>query len=185
MLQNPHGKAVQQFQKCEINLKAHDKAMKSATQAKYLGDILNEEGKIDFTIEERRQKGIGIVNQICSILSSVSLGFYYLDIALTLREARLVNGTLTNSEVWPSLNQKHLESLEEADLLRKIFKAHSKTASELFYLETGKIPFRFVIYKKCIYGKFFLEKKMNLSTRYIPSRNPKQPRVIGFKLLVN
>ena len=50
------------FRKCEINLKAHDEAMKSATQAKYLGDILNEEGKIDFTIEERRQKGIGIVN---------------------------------------------------------------------------------------------------------------------------
>ena len=78
--------------------------MKSATEAKYLGDILNEEGKIDSTIEERRQKGIGIVNQICSILNI--LRFHYLDIALTLREARLVNGTLTNSEVWPSLNQK-------------------------------------------------------------------------------
>ena len=92
------------FRKCEINLKAHDQAMKSATEAKYLGDILNEEGKIDSTIEERRQKGIGIVNQICSILNI--LRFHYLDIALTLREARLVNGTLTNSEVWPSLNQK-------------------------------------------------------------------------------
>ena len=66
--------------------------MKSATEAKYLGDILNEEGKIDSTIEERRQKGIGIVNQICSILNI--LRFHYLDKALTLREARLVNGTL-------------------------------------------------------------------------------------------
>ena len=69
---------------------------------------------------------------------------------MTLREARLINGTLTNSEVWPDLTQKHQESIEAADLdlMRKIFNAHSKTASELFYLETGKIPLRFVIYKR-------------------------------------
>ena len=113
-----------------------------------MGDILNEEGKIDSTIEDRNQKGIGIVNQIWSVLNSISLGFYYLDIAMTLREARLINGTLTNSEVWPNLTQKHQESIEAADLMRKIFNAHSKTASELFYLETGKIPLRFVIYKR-------------------------------------
>ena len=69
---------------------------------------------------------------------------------MTLREARLINGTLTNSEVWPNLTQKHQESIEAADLdlMRKIFNAHSKTASELFYLETGKIPLRFVVYKR-------------------------------------
>ena len=128
--------------KCEIDLKVHDATMKSASEAKYLGDILNEEGKIDSTIEDRNQKGIGIVNQIWSVLNSISLGFYYLDIAMTLREARLINGTLANSEVWPNLTQIHQESNEAADLdlMRKIFNAHSKTASELFYLETGKIP---------------------------------------------
>ena len=143
-------KTPQKDRKCEIDLNVHDATMKSASEAKYLGDILNEEGKIDSTIEERSQKGIGIVNQICSVLNSISLGFYHLDIAMTLREARLINGTLTNSEVWPSLSQKHQQLLEAADLdlMRKIFNAHSKTASELFYLETGKIPLRFVIYKR-------------------------------------
>ena len=34
------------------------------------------------------------------------------------------------------------------DLFRKIFNAHSKTAIELFYLETGKIPIRFIISKR-------------------------------------
>ena len=118
--------------------------MKSASEAKYLGDILNEEGKIDSTIEDRNQKGIGIVNQIWSVLNSISLGFYYLDIAMTLREARLINGTLTNSEVWPNLTLKQQESIEAADLnlMRKIVNAHTKTASELFYLETGKLPLR-------------------------------------------
>jgi hypothetical protein len=32
--------------------------------------------------------------------------------------------------------------------MKKIFNAHTKIASELFFLETGKIPFRFVIYKR-------------------------------------
>ena len=35
--------------------------------------------KIDSTIEDRNQKGIGIVNQIWSVLSSISLGFYDLN----------------------------------------------------------------------------------------------------------
>ena len=70
--------------------------------------------------------------------------------SLLLRDARLINGTLTNSEVWPSLTLNQFEVLEAADLdlMRKIFKAHSRTATELFYLETGKIPLRFVIYKR-------------------------------------
>ena len=135
---------------CEIELKVHDKRMKTASEAKYLGDIINEEGNLNNTIEDRRQKGIGIVSQISSILNSISLGFFYIEIGLILREARLINGTLTNSEVWPSLTKAQLEFLEAADveLMRKIFNAHSKTATELFFLETGKIPLRFVIYKR-------------------------------------
>ena len=133
-------KKTKDVRKCETDLMVHDEPMKSASEAKYLGDILNEEGTIDGTIEDRRLKGIGIMNQVSSILNSISLGFYYLDIALVLREAKLINGTLTNSEVWPSLNKQHKYSLEAADLdlMRKIFNAHSKTASELFHLETGK-----------------------------------------------
>ena len=47
-------------------------------------------------------------------------------------------------------HQEHLTLLESADndLLRHIFKAHSKTAVELFFLETAKIPIRFIISKR-------------------------------------
>ena len=136
--------------KCKVDLKVHNEDMKSAKEAKYLGDIINEEGNVNSTIDERCQKGIGIVSQISSMLNSISLGFYYIEIALILRDARLINGTLTNSEVWPSLTLNQFEVLEAADLdlMRKIFKAHSRTATELFYLETGKIPLRFVVYKR-------------------------------------
>ena len=49
------------------------------------------------------------------MLNSISL-FYYFEIALVIREARLINGTLTNSEVWPSLSLNQFEYLESADL---------------------------------------------------------------------
>ena len=57
---------------------------------------------------------------------------------------------LTNSEVWYLVKEKHLEILESIDqmLLRKVLKAHSKTAIEALFLETGRIPLRFIIVKR-------------------------------------
>ena len=40
---------------CEIELKVHEKMMKTASEAKYLGDIINEEGNLNNTIEDRCQ----------------------------------------------------------------------------------------------------------------------------------
>ena len=135
---------------CSINLKVHDEMMKKTESCSYLGDVLSSDGSLDLTIEERRQKGVGIVSQISSILSSISMGFFFMEIAFTLRESLLINGTLTNSEVWPNIRKEHLESLEAADLnlMRKIFNSHSKTAYEIFFLEPGKLPLRFVVYKR-------------------------------------
>ena len=135
---------------CLIKLKAHQKEMREVSKAKYLGDILNEEGNIDDTIEDRKNKSIGRINQITSILSSISLGFFYMDIGLVFRESMLINGILTNSEVWYNVGEDHYKVLESADkdLMKRMLDAHSKTASELFYLETGKIPIRFLISKR-------------------------------------
>ena len=73
-----------------------------------------------------------------------------MDTALILREAILINGILTNSEVWYRVSEEDMRILEAADddLFRKIFNAHSKTAIELFYLETAKIPIRFIVSKR-------------------------------------
>ena len=85
-----------------------------------------------------------------SILSSISFGMFYIDIVMMLRESILVNGILTNSEIWYNMKEEHYKALETADedLMRQIFKAHSKTAIELLYLETGKLPLRFIISKR-------------------------------------
>ena len=69
-----------------------------------------------------------------------------------MREGMLLNGILTNSEVWIGLNENHLRQLEQVDeyLLRGILKAHSKGPIESLYLETGAIPIRYIIKKRRI-----------------------------------
>ena len=53
-------------EECNHNLKAHDTDSKNVKTAKYLGDILNEDGTIDHTILDRKSKSIGITSQISS-----------------------------------------------------------------------------------------------------------------------
>ena len=55
-----------------------------------------------------------------------------MEIAFTVRESLLINGTLSNSEVWPDLKKEHLDSIEVADLnlMKKIW----KTPTQICYL---------------------------------------------------
>ena len=135
---------------CDTFLKVHEDEMKKAQEGAYLGDILSYDGKPDKTIENRRQKGIGICSQITGLMNSVSLGFFFFNISFTLRNSMLVNGILTNAEVWNDVKMKQIETLESVDLLllRKIFNAHSMTAKETFFLEAGLMPIRFIISKR-------------------------------------
>ena len=135
---------------CLVKLKAHENQINEVKSAPYLGDIINEKGNIDDTIASRKTKSIGIISQIMSILNSVSLGMFYMDVALILRDSMFLNGILTNCEIWYNMKEEHVKTLEVADndLMRKIFNAHSKTGTELFFLEAGKIPIRFMISKR-------------------------------------
>ena len=69
---------------------------------------------------------------------------------MVLREAKFTNSVLTNSEVWHNMQSKHIESLEKSDLalLRSILNAHSKTATEAFYLELGIYPLKYHLAKR-------------------------------------
>ena len=60
----------------------------------------------------------------------------------------LIIGILTNSESWPNINEKNIKVLEDADvnLFKKIFKCSSNRV--LFYIETAKLPIRYIISKK-------------------------------------
>ena len=124
-----------------------DKVMINSKREKYLGDILTSDAKIDINVLERCNKGIGIANQIVSILKEVSFGFYYFEMGLLFRSSMLINGILCSIEALYGLKKNHIEQLEQCDrmLMRRLFNCKSTTAIESYYLETNCWPLRFVI----------------------------------------
>ena len=86
-------------------------------EAVYLGDIIRQDGKNTSNIKSRANKGIGIVSKVMDILKAVSFAKQYFKIATTLREAELINGILTNAEVWYGISKDEMDSLEEVDKL--------------------------------------------------------------------
>ena len=132
--------------KCS-ELFVHDFKMENVEHDTYLGDVISKDGKNTKNVEARTSKGLGILGHIMDVLKRVNFGGHYFKIAITLREAMLVGGILTNSEVWYGLKTKDIEKLEEIDrlLLRQIFQVAHSCPIEALYLETGTIPFRFII----------------------------------------
>ena len=100
-------------------------------------------------LKERENKGIGMVMQTLAILKETSLGHFYFDIGLLLRETNVINAIVYNSEVWVGLTKTNISLLENIDklYLRKLLNAHSKTAVEAYYMEMGLMPIHFII--KC------------------------------------
>ena len=62
----------------------------------------------------------------------------------------MLSGILFGSEAWYGVTKQQIQLLETADLhyFKKLFGAHCHTAKEAFYLETGKLPIKFLIMKR-------------------------------------
>jgi hypothetical protein len=73
-------------------------------------------------------------------MSDISLGQFTMQIGLILRDSIFVSKMLLNSEVWHAVTKSQIEELEVIDrmLLRHTLNAHSKTAVEWLYADTGK-----------------------------------------------
>ena len=135
---------------CYTNLKADESDMKKSTECSYLGDILSTSGTLDATIENRQQKGVGVCSQTIGMVNGLSLGHYYFKISFLYRNTMLINGILTNAEVWYPISETQIGILENVDLMliRKLVKGHSKTAKEAFFLESGLLPIKFICMKR-------------------------------------
>ena len=98
-------------------------------------------------ILQRVNKGMGLITEIMDMLSRVSFGSNYFEIAVTLRESRLLNGILTNADVWYALKKSEIEELEEVDkiLLRRILGAPDSTCIESLYLKLGVVPIKVIL----------------------------------------
>ena len=67
--------------------------------------------------------------------------------AVTLREAHLVNGMLSTTEILYGLRKREIDELEEVDkiLIRNILNAPVSSCIESLYLELGLIPISIII----------------------------------------
>ena len=132
--------------KCPM-LKVHGHQMEKVSSDTYLGDVISSDGKNKLNVETRVAKGLGIVNQIMDILKCTSFGSHFFEIAATLRDSILINGILTNCEVWYGLTDTEVNQLEEVDrlLLRQVFNVASSCPTEALYLELGCVPVGLII----------------------------------------
>ena len=98
----------------------------------YLGDILNNQMPNKENIDNRLSRGIGIVTQIMTILEKVSLGEYFFEMAILLRESLLLSSMLSSAEIWYNLKPKEVKALENVDLqlLSNICQQKSSTPQE-------------------------------------------------------
>ena len=131
---------------CE-KLYVHQQEMGNSDEVKYLGDILNKNGKIKSTIMKRINQGYSRVGQIFALLKDLPLGNLRTVVGLALRQAWLINGILYNSEVWHGLKDIDIAHFVAIDkyLLRGLMNSHAKVPIEHLYLEMGVLPLSYVI----------------------------------------
>ena len=162
--------------------------MKNVSEAVYLGQILDSTGSIDPTIQSRKLKAVGINSQIMSLLNSVSLGRFYVQVGLVLRDAMLVNSILTGCEAWPYLTEENIHTLEDCDvsLMRKIFSSHPKVNKISFYIETAKLPLRYIISKRrLMYHHHILTRNLEELIRKVYQAQKENPCIKDWALIVN
>ena len=90
---------------------------------------------------------MGVITQIMRILKSVSLGHFYFEMAVLLRESLLMNGILFNSEVWYSLTKAQVNELQEVDtlMLRKVMEVNKSVPISSLFLELGLTPIKQIL----------------------------------------
>ena len=143
--------------------------------------MVTSDTKTDQNIKIPHDRGLGIINQIMSILKEVSFGIYHFEMGLLFRTSLLINGILFNTEVIHNLTEKQIEKLDECDkiFMRKLFGAEAGTPIESFYIETSTLPLKFILmgrrlmyYHTLIHkSESELVKRVYTAQRNFPSRN--------------
>ena len=116
----------------------------------YLGDLISADGSHTKNVQLRKDKGIGVINQIMQILHSTYFGKYFFEIAMVLRESLLLSSLLLNSEAWVNYTDRDLRILEQCDemLLTKVLDCDANTSNALKYLDLGIVPIRYEVMKR-------------------------------------
>ena len=178
--------------------------MANKTEQTYLGDVISVDGSHIKNVLARKNKAIGVINQITQILDSVVFGKYNLEVAFILRSSLLLSSLLLNSESLVNISDKDIRSLEQTDesLLAKILGCNANTSNVFKYLELGIYPIRYEIMKrKIIFLQYVLqqdkssmmfqvlqailenlvkEKTTEAEFKYLLEENAKQSKILNF-----
>ena len=168
-------------------LKVHNKKMHESKNEKYLGDSINSTGTQRGTIQERKQKGYGIVSQIVAIVTEAPLGCWRMKSGMLLRNSMLVNSMLFNSEAWHGIVKDDVQILSRVDesLLRALFSAHSKTPKEALFLESGQLPIKYIwASRRLNFLQTILKRGENEITRKVYEAQKLNPKKGDFVLMV-
>ena len=130
-----------EMRSCPV-LHVHGTQMEEVKDDKYLGDVLSSDGKNTKNIKDRISKGVGIINNILNLLDLVNFGQFAFEVAVLLRNSMLINGVMTNAEVWYNFSKIEIQEFENLDKLffGKLLGVPKSTPSEAYYLELGVIP---------------------------------------------
>ena len=130
--------------------------------------MITSEGRYDLNLQTRKNRSIGIINQIMEIMNSTYFGKYYFEVAMVLRSSLLLNSILLNSEAWVNLTNKNIRILEQMDesFLSKILEYEANNSNTIKYLELGIYPIRFEIMKRKIIFLQYILKQEKTSMMY-------------------
>ena len=134
----------------------------------YLGDIISNDGKNSLNIKSRVSKGLGIVSQIFNVLEQLNFGNHFIEIGLILRESMLINGILTNGEVWYNMTKGDIKELDKVDLLylQKLLKVPKSTPREAIFLELGIQPIQSILKQRRLNYLYYLIQRNQNSMLY-------------------
>ena len=156
------GKQSKCKQQCPT-LRVHNSVMKTADSVRYLGDIVSASGSMRLCLEDRRNKGWAKLADIAAILSELP-DIRRIEVGLKLRETKLHNGILYNSEAWSNIRDKDVERIEQVDvaLMKELVAGHAKCSRAFYYLEFGSLMLRHkIMIRRLIYHHHILTQDDN------------------------
>ena len=81
------------------------------------------------------------------MLHQVSLGHFYFEIGLVLRDSILVSKLVSSSESWYNITKQDYKKLESIDEMfyRRLFNVQSSVPKESLFIESGKMTVKYII----------------------------------------
>ena len=140
--------------------------MKNVSSKKYLGQIIQSDGKNELNIKSHTDKAFGNANKIINALIERPYGKHAIKAALLMREALLVSSLLSNAETWTNLTETSITKLTMPDtkLHRDMLSTSGNPSRVFMCLELGIIPVRYVIMKKRLNFLHYILKETITST---------------------